>query len=63
MNHTRKPALTRTKLLRISKLIFQQQFLKENKKFAKKMKTDLKYKFRYKSNQIQFDFNESICDR
>ena len=27
------------------------------------MKTDLKYKFRYKSNQIQFDFNESICDK
>ena len=27
------------------------------------MKTDSKYKFRYKSNQIQFEFNESIYDK
>ena len=27
------------------------------------MKTDSKYKFRYKSNQIQFDFNESISGK
>ena len=40
----------------------QQQFSKE-KKLAKRMKTDSKYKFHYKSNQIQFDFNESICDK
>ena len=38
----------------------QQQFSKENEKLAKRVKTDSKYKFRYKSNQIQFDFNESI---
>ena len=41
----------------------QQKFSKENEKYAKRMKTDSKYKFRYKSNQIQFDFNESICDK
>ena len=27
------------------------------------MKKDSKYKFRYKSNQIQFEFNESIYDK
>ena len=27
------------------------------------MKADSKYKFRYKRNQIQLDFNESICDK
>ena len=27
------------------------------------MKTDSKYKFHYKSNQTQFDLNESICDK
>ena len=27
------------------------------------MKTDSKYEFPYKSNQMQFDFNESICDK
>ena len=27
------------------------------------MKADSKYKFRYKSYQIQFDFNESISDK
>ena len=37
----------------------QQQFSKENEKRAKRMKTDSKYK----SNQIKFDFNESICDK
>ena len=41
----------------------QQQFSKENEKLAKIMKTDSKYKFCYKSNQIQFDFNESISDK
>ena len=41
----------------------QQQFSKENEKLAKRMKKDSKYKFRYKSNQIQFDFNESISDK
>ena len=41
----------------------QQQFSKENEKLVKRMKTDSKYKFRYKSNQIQFDFNESICNK
>ena len=41
----------------------QQQFSKENKKLAKRMKTDSKYKFHYKSYQIQFHFNESICDK
>ena len=41
----------------------QQQFSKENEKLAKRMKTDSKYKFRYKSNQMQFEFNESIYDK
>ena len=41
----------------------QQQFSKENKKLAKRMKADSKYKFRYKSNQIRFDLNESISDK
>ena len=41
----------------------QQQFSKENEKLAKRMKTDSKYKFCYKSNKIQFDFNESISDK
>ena len=41
----------------------QQQFSKENEKLANRMKTDSKYKFRYKSNQIKFDFNESISDK
>ena len=41
----------------------QQQFSKAYEKLAKRMKTDSKYKSRYKSNQIQFDFNESICDK
>ena len=41
----------------------QQQFSKESEKLAKRMKTDSKYKFCYKSNQIQFDFNESICNK
>ena len=27
------------------------------------MKTDSKYRFRYKSNQIKFDFNKSICNK
>ena len=27
------------------------------------MKTDSKYRFRYKCNQIKFDFNESISDK
>ena len=41
----------------------QQQFSKENEKLAKRMKTDSKYNFRFKSNQIQFDFNESNSDK
>ena len=41
----------------------QQQFSKDNEKLANRMKTDSKYKFRYKSNQIKFDFNESISDK
>ena len=41
----------------------QQQFSKENEKLTKRMKKDSKYKFRYKSNQIQFEFNESIYDK
>ena len=41
----------------------QQQFSKENEKLAKRMKTDSKYKFCYKSNQIQFEFSESIYDK
>ena len=41
----------------------QQQFSKVYEKLAKRMNTDSKYKSRYKSNQIQFDFNESICDK
>ena len=41
----------------------QQQFLRENGKLNKRMKADSKYKFRYKRNQIQLDFNESICDK
>ena len=41
----------------------QQQFSKENEKLVKRMKSDSKYKFCYKSNQIQFDFNESICNK
>ena len=41
----------------------QQQFSKEKEKLAKRMKADSKYKFRYKSNQMQFGFNESICDK
>ena len=41
----------------------QQQFSKVYEKLAKITKTDSKYKSRYKSNQIQFDFNESICDK
>ena len=27
------------------------------------MKTDSKYRFCYKSNQTQFDFNNSICNK
>ena len=41
----------------------QQQFSKENEEIANRMKTDSKYRFRYKCNQIKFDFNESISDR
>ena len=41
----------------------QQQVSKENEKLAKRMKTDSKYKFCYKSNQIQFEFSESIYDK
>ena len=41
----------------------QQQFSKENEKLTKRMKKDSKYKFRYKRNQIQFEFNESIYDK
>ena len=37
----------------------QDQFKKKNKKFAKRIKADAQTKSRYRSNQVQYDLNNS----
>ena len=44
-------------------MISSNNFQKKMKNLAKELKTDSKYNFCYKSNQIEFDFNENICDK